>query len=57
MIFKVLIVASAILLVSCDDKFGVSSAFLHFSAPPKQVSFIELGEYSNKKILKFVFIN
>ena len=49
MIIKFLILVGAVLAVSTDDQFGISSAFLHTVTPPKQVAFIDLGEYSNNK--------
>jgi len=46
MILKVIIVVTAFVLVSSEDQFGISSSFLHIVTPPKQVAFMDLGEYS-----------
>jgi len=53
MIFKILIFVTAIVLVSSEDQFGISSAFLHIATPPKQVAFNNLGEYSKHLLCIF----
>ena len=54
MMIRFILFTSMIFLVSTDDQFGISSAFLHIVTPPKQVAFTDLGEYSNNKYLVYI---